>query len=139
MIFIFFFCLFFVFFFFNDTATTEIYTLSLHDALPIWGFFGEIGMDSAWMVEHRRGMMAVDQHIKYKAELVSGDRVVVTTDVLDVSEKTIRILHTMTNVATGDVAATAEMVAVFVDMDNRSGLPLPPEVRAIVESLRDSK
>src|SRR2546422_5219279 len=28
----------FCFFFFNDTATTEIYTLSLHDALPIsWG------------------------------------------------------------------------------------------------------
>jgi len=25
----------FFFFFFNDTATTEIYTLSLHDALPI--------------------------------------------------------------------------------------------------------
>src|SRR3989337_3582592 len=28
--------LFFCFFFFNDTATTEIYTLSLHDALPIY-------------------------------------------------------------------------------------------------------
>src|SRR2546430_7235133 len=28
---------FFAFFFFNDTATTEIYTLSLHDALPICG------------------------------------------------------------------------------------------------------
>src|SRR5256885_16557190 len=27
--------LYFFFFFFNDTATTEIYTLSLHDALPI--------------------------------------------------------------------------------------------------------
>src|SRR6266850_893047 len=27
------------FFFFNDTATTEIYTLSLHDALPIFGSF----------------------------------------------------------------------------------------------------
>src|SRR6266704_817384 len=27
---------FFIFFFFNDTATTEIYTLSLHDALPIF-------------------------------------------------------------------------------------------------------
>src|SRR5690349_24028285 len=26
----------FIFFFFTDTATTEIYTLSLHDALPIW-------------------------------------------------------------------------------------------------------
>src|SRR2546425_11804293 len=36
-VFVFFFSysLFFFFFFFNDTATTEIYTLSLHDALPI--------------------------------------------------------------------------------------------------------
>src|SRR5438105_13961457 len=31
----FFLCLLSFFFFFNDTATTEIYTLSLHDALPI--------------------------------------------------------------------------------------------------------
>src|SRR3712207_8403054 len=28
--------LYFSFLFFNDTATTEIYTLSLHDSLPIW-------------------------------------------------------------------------------------------------------
>src|SRR5574341_910257 len=32
-------------FFFNDTATTEIYTLSLHDALPIWC---AAGCRSAW-------------------------------------------------------------------------------------------
>src|SRR5450755_2143544 len=32
--------LFTIFFFFNDTATTEIYTLSLHDALPISPRFG---------------------------------------------------------------------------------------------------
>src|SRR5437588_12571724 len=31
--------LYFLFFFFNDTATTEIYTLSLHDALPISDYF----------------------------------------------------------------------------------------------------
>src|SRR5260370_2068390 len=30
------------FFFFNDTATTEIYTLSLHDALPISGDRGDL-------------------------------------------------------------------------------------------------
>src|SRR6266545_5751519 len=33
------------FFFFNDTATTEIYTLSLHDALPISGYMAGA---SAW-------------------------------------------------------------------------------------------
>src|SRR5690349_25101611 len=39
LFFLYFFFLFFsfFFFFFNDTATTEIYTLSLHDALPISG------------------------------------------------------------------------------------------------------
>src|SRR2546426_5033382 len=31
---------FFLLFFFNDTATTEIYTLSLHDALPIYRHLG---------------------------------------------------------------------------------------------------
>src|SRR5690554_7912124 len=35
--------LFFFFFFFNDTATTEIYTLSLHDALPICNPFINAG------------------------------------------------------------------------------------------------
>src|SRR3712207_9286272 len=35
-------------FFFNDTATTEIYTLSLHDALPIYQRGRELGED------HRR-------------------------------------------------------------------------------------
>src|SRR2546422_9067133 len=43
-------CLFFLFFFFffNDTATTEIYTLSLHDALPISPAVG-------WVWERGRG------------------------------------------------------------------------------------
>src|SRR5215203_7336755 len=36
-----------LFFFFNDTATTEIYTLSLHDALPICTSFG------SWIARER--------------------------------------------------------------------------------------
>src|SRR2546427_6241590 len=32
-----------IFFFFNDTATTEIYTLSLHDALPIYRLAADAG------------------------------------------------------------------------------------------------
>src|SRR5688572_32078613 len=36
---------FLFFFFFNDTATTEIYTLSLHDALPISGHVEAGGLD----------------------------------------------------------------------------------------------
>ena len=35
------------FFFFNDTATTEIYTLSLHDALPICQADGDVDLPNA--------------------------------------------------------------------------------------------
>src|SRR5256885_17262609 len=45
----------FFFFFFNDTATTEIYTLSLHDALPILLRPQALERDSnAWRVSCRR-------------------------------------------------------------------------------------
>src|ERR1039457_490854 len=45
----------FLFFFFNDTATTEIYTLSLHDALPIYYNFmmkEANGWQTLWLVPH---------------------------------------------------------------------------------------
>src|SRR5262249_59882095 len=48
------------FFFFNDTATTEIYALSLHDALPI--FLEEILSFRMQGVEFDNGDMYVDGH-----------------------------------------------------------------------------
>ena len=42
------------FFFFNDTATTEIYTLSLHDALPISYWIAALGAVTATGVERFR-------------------------------------------------------------------------------------
>src|SRR3712207_8104234 len=45
----------YAFFFFNDTATTEIYTLSLHDALPIsLGQLGLLPLDRVAAVGRRR-------------------------------------------------------------------------------------
>src|SRR2546430_12048738 len=52
------------FFFFNDTATTEIYTLSLHDALPIF-LDAVLGEDPLRFIEpraHGRGHQAVLGH-----------------------------------------------------------------------------
>src|SRR5690349_23308290 len=42
-----------IFFFFNDTATTEIYTLSLHDALPIFLHRPKVAMKPHFQLFHR--------------------------------------------------------------------------------------
>src|SRR2546422_6105974 len=47
----------FFLFFFNDTATTEIYTLSLHDALPISNCSGEARIDGVAGTAGRRRVM----------------------------------------------------------------------------------
>src|SRR2546429_3354374 len=51
----------FFFFFFNDTATTEIYTLSLHDALPISRQGGAAGDGYPICTGALRGDEAVDR------------------------------------------------------------------------------
>src|SRR5258708_15016157 len=69
-------------FFFNDTATTEIYTLSLHDALPILigdgdhdGLRVEGGADVAVLPVGREDLHArAVRHDGARLLLVSGDR-----------------------------------------------------------------
>src|SRR3989440_12303593 len=54
----------FFFFFFNDTATTEIYTLSLHDALPIFERAAAIALRAV------RDFLAIDGHDLEEVRLV---------------------------------------------------------------------
>ena len=49
-------------FFFNDTATTEIYTLSLHDALPIWSWYRDDIDREMWSGSRRRGRCRIGRH-----------------------------------------------------------------------------
>src|SRR2546429_3446187 len=68
------------FFFFNDTATTEIYTLSLHDALPISGGFASSGchqmLDAPprferWMMPRPSGAKIGERSEEHTSELQS--------------------------------------------------------------------
>src|SRR6266508_6828439 len=58
---------FFFFFFFNDTATTEIYTLSLHDALPISSFQQLVSLAPHLPAELAGAAAAIDEplHLAY--------------------------------------------------------------------------
>src|SRR2546426_9091859 len=60
-------CYKFFFFFFNDTATTEIYTLSLHDALPICDQHdrhAELPLEPIEQLEN----LGLDRHVQGRSE-----------------------------------------------------------------------
>src|SRR5689334_24117281 len=61
----------FFFFFFNDPATTEIYTLSLHDALPIyWGLWGLRGCNPVYL---RKLTLNCDLTVALKFQISFGE------------------------------------------------------------------
>src|SRR5438874_9813521 len=66
------------YFFFNDTSTTEIYTLSLHDALPISARFGAALMNAVLSIDgvskrfrgHRRRSEEHTSELQSRRDLV---------------------------------------------------------------------
>src|SRR5258707_4761832 len=66
--------LFFSFFFFNDTATTEIYTLSLHDALPISEGARLGRWPMAWLTTFLSGWLAASCGVSWPSSIETSDR-----------------------------------------------------------------
>src|SRR2546429_9341346 len=83
----------FFFFFFNDTATTEIYTLSLHDALPIFRQTPE-APQAQLLVLPRQGTAErlVDRSEQLTCALRSGHTLRVAT-LVEISQRNVRQLR----------------------------------------------
>ncbi len=94
-----------------------------------WQLFTMLGLSPAWLREHRRGMVALDQRIAYQRELHAGDIVLVRSGVLEVRDKVVRFAHWMENAATGEACAVTQLVGAHLDTGLRKTTPLPPEVR----------
>src|SRR3712207_9549276 len=66
--------LFIFVFFFNDTATTEIYTLSLHDALPIFPLSSSEGTSTAAARHLAKGIPALQSTLRARRKILRSNR-----------------------------------------------------------------
>ena len=94
-----------------------------------WQLFARLGITPKFMSDQQRAMVAVEQHIEYKRELMAGDIVTVRSTVVEIRDKVLRFSHVMTNSATGEVAATTMLTAVFLDAVARKAASFPAEIR----------
>ncbi|MFD1657814.1 acyl-CoA thioesterase [Streptomyces caeni] len=100
-----------------------------------WNLMSHIGITPAYLRSDHRGMVAVDQQISYRRELVAGDVVLVRSAILEVRDKVMRFRHQMENAATGEVAAVTVLTGVHLDTRTRRSCPLPAEHLARAKSL----
>lgn len=91
-------------------------------------FMEMIGADAAY-VASGGSYFTVENHVRYLAEMLAGERVTVTTQVLDGAGKKMHLFHRLTK-ADGTLAATVETLLLHVDMKTRRSAPPSQAVAA---------
>src|SRR5438477_1212077 len=80
-----------------------------------WQLLSALGLSQSRFVKDGSGMVAVEQHTKYKRESHPGDAITIHSSLLEVNEKSLRMVHEMQSGSGGEVVATTEIVAVHID------------------------
>ncbi len=104
-----------------------------------WGLFATVGIDSGYIREQKRGMVAVQQNTTYKKELLAGEVVSVRSRFIEVREKVLLLEHEMIKDQTGEVAASTQLTGVHLDMVSRKSCPFPSEIAARIQASLETK
>ena len=91
---------------------------------------GAFGMTPAYCRQERRGFSTFDFRLRLPGALRAPDLVRVRSGLVHVGNSSVRILHRLANVRTGEVVATLEQSGVHLDLDARRPTPLPGPLRA---------
>ena len=95
-----------------------------------WQLMAQLGLPASRLKKEGRGMVAVEQQITYKRELRAGDVITIRSSVLETKDKSVRFTHEMTNDENGELAASAVLVGVCIDLASRRAVSLPADVRS---------
>jgi acyl-CoA thioester hydrolase len=83
----------------------------------------------------RRGGAVLEYRVLYLAPQEAGDHVELRSGFSGFGEKTQRLVHWLIDPVTGAATASAEALAVNLDLDARSVVPIAPEARALLDHL----
>ena len=78
-----------------------------------WVLFDRVGLSASYFSATGRGMAALEQHLVYKREVFAGTVVTIYSRVMEVSDKTVRFIHTMEDGQ--GLIATCEIVGAHFD------------------------
>lgn len=100
-----------------------------------WCLFADLGITPNYLKDARRGMVAVEQHLTYKQELFAGDTLVISSRLIDASNRSLKFEHVMRRNGEHAIAATATLTGVHIDADARTACPFPDAIRRNMDAV----
>jgi len=94
-----------------------------------WHLLASAGLSGKRMREEGIGMVAVEQRLEYKRELLAGDLITIRSRFQEVREKALLFVHEMANEEKHEVAARTFLTGVCLDTTTRKARALPADVR----------
>ena len=94
-----------------------------------------VGFSAEYMASQRRGISTFELDVRFLNELHVGDLVMVDSTLADVGRSSFRLVHKMTNVRTGELAAQMSQYSVHLDLDARRPVALPDDIRERAKAL----
>ncbi len=94
-----------------------------------------LGLTPAFRARRNASTFSAEIHVTYLRELRLGDPVRITTQLLDHDARRIHYFHRMHHGKEGFLAATNELLSLYVDMEVRRVTQMPPAIRRRVAAL----
>lgn len=111
---------------YNDHLNLAYYILIFDHATD--AFYDSMGLDHAYRTASGCSTFALEAHTTYLSEVLEGDEVFCTTQILDHDEKRLHYFHRLYRARTGELSATTELMAAHVDLRHRRTAPMPPQI-----------
>lgn len=100
----------------------------------IFNMCAQGGMDEAFFLNSGRGMYALEQHIKYMAEVREGETVATYSRIFGRTDKRVHFMHFMVNETRQNLAATLEAMALHIDRQTKKGASFPPDIATALDA-----
>jgi len=107
----------------NIAFYLKLFDLAFDDTYERFGFTPDVTR------ERNASGFAAELHLTFQRELMVGDKVRVTSQLLDFGPKRCRMFQIMYHAASGELAATCEWMSLFIDMTARRVAEMPAELQ----------
>ena len=94
-----------------------------------WQLFASVGLPASRLRQEGIGLVAVEQRIEYRRELLAGDTISIRSTFQEVREKALIFSHEMTSQETQELAARTFLTGICIDIKTRKARPLPSDIR----------